>query len=1111
MHPRKDAGAGSGNKARSYLRNSSSLIAVCGLMIAGTALAQEAAPAAAAPAAGAAAPAANETAAIIVRGIRQSLANAQNIKRRSDTVVDAITAEDIGALPDRSVTEALQRVPGVSINRFAGSNDPDHFSVEGSGVVVRGLTFVRSEFNGRDAFAAGTSGQALGFADVPAELLGSVEVYKNATAEMIEGGLAGTVNLNTRKPFDKKGLRFSFNAETNYGDMRKEWTPTVSGLISNTWDTDAGTFGALFSGAYSKISNRSDGIQVTNFQTRDNTITDGSKGSGRVCRIPLPGSTDTVTGGANCGTGAPAAGADGFLDPRRVSYAPIGGQFRSQESNRIRDGQAAAFQFKTADEKALFTLQMLRSHTESNWTEYTVEIGSDLSEYNTFPKGCNITGRCPTNDPNFRNYTYDSNNLFTSGYITLPSGAWRGAKPGTMNGSTAGGMQYTASKRQSWQTVTNHDIGFNAKLNPTDHWQIDLDFDYTKSEKKNLDVTLYGSSFADAMLDLRGNLPNVQLKKPNELAYSWQTPNATLAGQTDTQYFSDSRNQFWRSAMDHIEDSRGEQYSVRGDVTYKFDQGSFLKSIKAGLRVTDKRQVVKYSTYNWGMLSEVWSGDNPVTVANYGGSKVSRFNFPDFMRGQTPGPVGGFYYNGDMINDYAGFVNFSQGVQNYYRTNYNGAPTWQPLAQRATAVGGYLPAEVQPLNQRDFNAYVMANFGSEGPIFGNVRMSGNVGVRYVRTNVESIGRIGINSAEQVIGFIEDPVGSGNRRLRTFAERCTPRITDPNQPIPVPTGICTRTEAEYNNLARFTGNGATLFDRGQSSYNYLLPSMNLKFGVGSDVVLRLAASRVMTRPQNDYLRNFVQTGLTGRSLTSQSGNPYLKPALAWQFDITAEWYFSRVGSLTFDAFYKSIDNFFYQEVTNRVLTNNGVQELVSNRGPANYKGTGKIKGFEVAYQQTFDFLPKPFNSLGFSGNYTFIDSQGLPNSFLNGGSNSPTATVPKGNLPLEQLSKHNFNAQLFYENSKFSIRAAYSWRSRFLLTAADVIFPYFSIFNEAGGQLDGSAFVNIGKNVRVGVQGVNLLNQVTRTSQAYTGSPDLLAPRSYFMNDRRFSFVARANF
>src|SRR3546814_9200450 len=110
-----------------------------------------------------------------VTGIRESLANAQEIKRNSDTIVDAITASDIGALPDRSVTEALQRVPGVAINRFAGSNDPDHFSVEGSGVVVRGLSFVRSEFNGRDPFSTGVYGQAINFSDVPSELLGSVE------------------------------------------------------------------------------------------------------------------------------------------------------------------------------------------------------------------------------------------------------------------------------------------------------------------------------------------------------------------------------------------------------------------------------------------------------------------------------------------------------------------------------------------------------------------------------------------------------------------------------------------------------------------------------------------------------------------------------------------------------------------------------------------------------------------------------------------------------------------------------------------------------------------------------------------------------------------------
>jgi hypothetical protein len=75
----------------------------------------------------------------------------------------------------------------------------------------------------------------------------------------------------------------------------------------------------------------------------------------------------------------------------------------------------------------------------------------------------------------------------------------------------------------------------------------------------------------------------------------------------------------------------------------------------------------------------------------------------------------------------------------------------------------------------------------------------------------------------------------------------------------------------------------------------------------------------------------------------------------------------------------------------------------------------------------------------------------------------------------------------------------------------VIFPYTSIFNEATGQLDGSIFYSVTDQIKIGVQAVNILNEVTKTSQAYTGDPDRLAPRSYFMNDRRFSFIVRGNF
>ena len=156
-------------------------------------------------------------------------------------------------------------------------------------------------------------------------------------------------------------------------------------------------------------------------------------------------------------------------------------------------------------------------------------------------------------------------------------------------------------------------------------------------------------------------------------------------------------------------------------------------------------------------------------------------------------------------------------------------------------------------------------------------------------------------------------------------------------------------------------------------------------------------------------------------------------------------------------------------------------------------------------------------MGASANYTYIDSSGLPNTFLNGGAVPTDSTVPPGNLPLEQLSKHNFNVSAFYEKGPVSLRAAYNWRSRFLLTASDVIFPYYSIFNEPTGQLDASIFFNVGSvtglpgDLRIGVQGVNLTNEVTKTTQAYTGDPDVLAPRSYFMNDRRFSFVIRGSF
>lgn len=207
---------------------------------------------------------ATQLGAVMVTGIRASVEKAQDIKRDADTFVDSVSATDIGALPDRSVTETLSRIPGVTIDHFLSQGDPEHFSAEGNGVQVRGLTQVRSELNGRDSFSA-NGGRALSFQDVPSELMSGVDVYKNQTAEMIEGGLGGTVNLRTFMPFDFQGQKIAASVSENYGDFVKKYKPSASVLYSNRWHTSLGEMGFLVDVADSRLATRTDGLFVRPF------------------------------------------------------------------------------------------------------------------------------------------------------------------------------------------------------------------------------------------------------------------------------------------------------------------------------------------------------------------------------------------------------------------------------------------------------------------------------------------------------------------------------------------------------------------------------------------------------------------------------------------------------------------------------------------------------------------------------------------------------------------------------------------------------------------------------------------------------------------------------
>jgi TonB-dependent receptor len=200
---------------------------------------------------------------VVVIGVRASLASALDLKRNRYEIVDSVVADDITKLPDFSVTDALQRVTGVQVARDRG---------DGAGLTIRGLTQMQTTLNGQEVFTAGP-GRNFDFADMASEMLAGIDVYKTASAEHIEGGLSGLIDLRTRRPFDFKGRETAASARSLYGDLVGRNTTQFSMLASNRWKTvNGGEFGVLVNFAYQDRAFREDQKVTGNPLSRSDLI-----------------------------------------------------------------------------------------------------------------------------------------------------------------------------------------------------------------------------------------------------------------------------------------------------------------------------------------------------------------------------------------------------------------------------------------------------------------------------------------------------------------------------------------------------------------------------------------------------------------------------------------------------------------------------------------------------------------------------------------------------------------------------------------------------------------------------------------------------------------------
>ena len=183
-----------------------------------------------------------EEEAIVITGVRASLERAADVKRNAVQVVDSIVATDIGKLPDPTTAAALQRVPGIQV-----SNDKNN---ELSGVRIRGLPDISTTVDGREVITA--TGRGFDLKDVAAESLARVDVFKSQTADQIEGGVAGAIDLRLNKPFNFRKPTLVLSARQNYALSADEARPQFGVLATDRFDTGAGEIGILVNGSYSE-------------------------------------------------------------------------------------------------------------------------------------------------------------------------------------------------------------------------------------------------------------------------------------------------------------------------------------------------------------------------------------------------------------------------------------------------------------------------------------------------------------------------------------------------------------------------------------------------------------------------------------------------------------------------------------------------------------------------------------------------------------------------------------------------------------------------------------------------------------------------------------------
>lgn len=953
---------------------------------------------------------------VVVTGYRYAIEKSLDQKRNANAIVDIVTAEDIGKFPDKNVADALQRVPGVIIARDGG---------EGKNVSVRGLSseLTLTQLNGNYVATAESNGdptRSFNYTLMPSNMLSSAELFKTPEARIDEGGIGGTVILHTRRPLEVKSGSGFVSAEGTWADTTKKTDGQFSGQYA--WHDEDNRFGVLLGFTQQKRTTRTMGASTENWQWYGDDYD----------KHPA-----TDVNGRPSDLSSYWWGQSGFYDQGGKYYSnfmmPTSVNFNVKEEQRERKGGQLTMQLKPMRNLTL-TGNYFRFDLSQNSQTNTLKIPEwNLARYNgdgNWKGGRLLDG-----------LTFDPSK-------TIVTGAQYSIHPGKTyycsgDQAKAGGISNTGGFGPDDCTIPTPQITGSYNIEKALSQTADLEAEW---HGQNLDASFKGGrTWAGGGPQLQFTMP-IKPRVQNadgswtlgNTASAWSTsgtPSMTFSPQLMSNLLKGiGEIDLGSTSSSWTKNSTWQKYA-QADFTWHTDS-NWLDSLQFGGKYRDGGTHRSTGNNYWACKGKDASNyDNRYQA---GCDPTANKFQPQFLYSQSLENIrGGINASAFPAINYPAYIAYLG--QTYGATQTRNEDNF-----------------VFNVDEKIASGYLQANIKTD-------RLRGNVGLRVVRTRQHA------DSTDRVDNYSDYFYNGANGSPAPCRAGGLPALG-----APAGSGCISGFTSLPDSIAHTQSYAVSALDR---TYNDALPSFNLTYELRDDLLLRAAASKVISRPSYGdiaspgSLRYYSQEYVNDRRLIGggdQQGwygsgsNKSLEPYKANQFDLGLEWYFQRGSVLGVDLFRKNVSNFAVPVVLNVPIVVAGRAVTVQNYETTAGGRDGVSQGVELYAQHTLA------SGLGFQFNYTYNNTNQAAITLGDG--------TKLGKSPLVGSARNQSNVTVFYETEKFLARASYNRRGE----VVNGLVNGLNVYEDPYSQVDVNVAYNIDKQLSLTASVLNLTKKETRS-------------------------------